>query len=234
MEDPLHKETSFALFDEIYERYDWINRILSLGRDISWRKKLLSFVPLSLSAPVLDIATGTADQLLLFLKLSQVKKGIGVDLSHSMLDLGRKKLEKKFPSERWELIHADAQDLPFSKNQFSVTSISFGIRNVPSPIKALQEMHRVLQKGGKALVLEFSLPERAWVKKAHAFYLKKVVPTLGGFLSKNKDSYAYLQKTIETFPYGSNFLQIMKEAGFTKAFCLPICLGAVSIYAGEK
>ncbi len=234
MEDPFHKEKSFEIFDTICTKYDRINRLLSLGRDLSWRKKLLPFIPPSLSAPVLDIATGTADQLSLFLKLPHVKKGVGVDLSFSMLDLGRKKLEKRFPLTRWELLHADAQDLPFADNQFSIASISFGIRNIPDVSKALGQMYRVLQKGGKALILEFSLPENPWIRRAYKSYLKNILPRVGGFLSKSKGSYTYLQKTIEVFPYGSSFLKLMKEANFSRTFSLSFCLGAVSLYVGEK
>ena len=228
------KEQSYAMFDTISPSYDRINRILSLGRDLAWRKKLKQYLPCFSSLNILDLATGTGDQIFTFLPVKKVKKVIGLDLSRQMLDLARKKLEKKGEKNRWDLIHGDAQNLPFSEEQFEAVSISFGIRNMPDPKKALQEMLRVLKPKGRALILEFSLPQTPWVRKVHHFYLKSILPKVGGFLSKNPDSYEYLHQTITSFPYGKAFLDLMEEAGFYAPFQIPLNLGAVTLYVGEK
>ena len=222
---------SWQIFDQIAVDYDRINRILSLGMDKSWRKKLIQALPDKKNIHLLDLATGTADQLLSLLNSSASIESVwGIDLSKEMLEIGKKKMGNR---KNVHLSVADAQKLPFKENSFDVATFSFGIRNVPNPIKALKEIYRTLKPQGKALILEFSLP-REPIKSAYLLYLRHILPRLGGYLSKNKEAYTYLNRTIESFPYGDAFKMLMKQAGFTKVDIQVMALGAVSLYEGTK
>ena len=222
---------SWQIFDKIAVDYDRINRILSLGMDKSWRKKLINSLPDKKNIHLLDLATGTADQLLSLLNSpASIEKACGIDLSKQMLEIARKKTAD---CKNVHLTVADAQNLPFRESTFDVATFSFGIRNVPSPLKALSEIYRTLKPQGKALILEFSLPPQP-IKSAYLLYLRHILPRLGAYLSKNKDAYTYLNKTIESFPYGGAFTRLMKQAGFTKVKIQSLALGAVSLYEGTK
>lgn len=234
MTENFSKEKSYKIFNQIHPHYDRINRILSFGKDLSWRKKVLQFLPLKKPLKVLDIATGTGDQIAIFLKQKQVEKVTGLDLSFPMLQLAKAKLEKIGERSRWELLQANAENLPFAAEQFDITTISFGIRNLPHPQKALKEMYRVIKPGGRCMILEFSLPSNIWLRKGYHFYLKWILPTVGGFLSKNYASYQYLSQTIPSFPSGTNFLKLLGQAGFTHRYENPLTGGVVTLYVAEK
>lgn len=216
------------MFNQISKTYDRINRILSLGQDRKWRKKVAKNLPLKPHLEVLDLATGTADQLIALYKEGlSIQRAVGIDMAEEMLKIGREKLPEA------QLLVADAQHLPFSKESFDATTFSFGIRNVTYPLVALQEIHRVLKPNGRCLILEFSMPSK-WIRPFFLFYLRKIVPRLGGLLSKSPEAYRYLNKTIESFPSGDAFLSIMKEAGFSELKQIRMNLGSVSIYIGKK
>jgi demethylmenaquinone methyltransferase/2-methoxy-6-polyprenyl-1,4-benzoquinol methylase len=221
---------SWKMFDRIARGYDRANRILSLGADRSWRKRLARHLPEGKLA-LLDVATGTGDQLLALFgqKNIQIAQAFGVDLSQEMLHLAKEKLAHT-PTK---LLLASADQLPFSKNFFDAATISFGIRNVPSPLTALQELHRVLKPQGKALILEFSIPPFP-IRPFHLFYLRHILPHVGRFLSRDPEAYRYLNQTIETFPYGKAFVNLMKQAGFSQLTVEPMMFGAVSLYVGVK
>lgn len=218
------------MFNKISPTYDQVNRILSFGRDIAWRKAVARHLPLRLHLQVLDLATGTGDQLAaLFQKGASIHRAIGMDVAEEMLNIGRKKLA----SHPVELLVGDAQKIPFADNRFDAVTISFGIRNVEDPSKALREMCRVLQPRGKALILEFSMPNR-FIRPFFLFYLRSILPRLGGHFSKEPFAYRYLNKTIETFPSGKEFLGLMEQAGFRNCKRHSMNLGSVSLYVGEK
>lgn len=222
---------SWKIFDQIAENYDRINRVLSLGMDKGWRRKLIKSLPDKKNMEILDLATGTADQLLSLLNSgASIQKAYGIDLSKEMLEIGRKKIADR---DNVELLVADAQKLPFKENTFDAATFSFGIRNVPDPLQSLKEIYRTLKPSGKCLILEFSLPPQP-IKSAYLVYLRHILPFLGGVLSKNKGAYTYLNQTIETFPYGKAFIQMMREASFTKLKIHPMALGAVTLYEGSK
>lgn len=231
----LSKNSVWKMFDNISSTYDSLNHILSFGLDFYWRKKCASFLPQSKNFKLLDIATGTGDQLFSFIKRAPgITKAYGIDMSSEMLKIAQKKVERKNLSRLVKLKVASALDIPFPNETFDVLSISFGIRNVEDPLKALSEMHRVLKPGGRAIILEFSLPSHPSIQKGHLFYLRKILPRIGGIFSKNKEAYTYLNQTIETFPHGNDFLALMKKARFDSLYCLPLTFGTVTIYVGEK
>ncbi len=231
----LDKKQSPKLFDTIAPTYDAINRILSFGRDQKWRKTLANHLPSQKNLKILDLATGTADQILAFFanpKLS-LQKIIGLDLSTEMLDIAKKKVSEKPYKDKIQFLKASAEEIPLQNNTFDAVSLSFGIRNMPNPKIALKEIHRVLKQNGKCLILEFSLPPKP-IQPFYLFYLRKILPRIGAFLSKSSIAYQYLNETIESFPSGDAFAHLLKQSGFCKVQILPMALGAVSLYIGEK
>lgn len=220
----------WKMFDQISATYDRVNRVLSFGQDIRWRKKVAKCMPLKPHLEVLDLATGTGDQLIALFKAGlSIQRAVGIDLSEEMIKIGRKKVTA-YPVE---LLHGDAQKIPFADQTFDATTFSFGIRNVLDPLTSLREIHRVLKPKGRCLILEFSMPPKI-IRPFFLFYLRNVLPKLGGALSKNFEAYRYLNQTIEAFPSGDAFLAIMKEAGFSSLRKLPMNWGSVTLYIGDK
>ncbi len=179
---------------------------------------------------VLDIATGTADVLVSVLKKRKIKMAVGVDRSWNMLRIGKSKIKDK----RVSFVIADGMKLSFKAESFDSVTIAFGIRNMSDPELCLQEILRVLKSGGRAIILEFSIPKNPIIKAIYMFYLRHVLPFLGKTISGDHYAYRYLNKTIETFPCGSDFLNLMKKAGFSKTSLFPQTFGICTIYVGKK
>ena len=233
MKEPSRTEV-WKMFDAISPTYDRINRILSLGMDRSWRSKAAEHLPTKENLALLDLATGTADQLIaLFDSKASIKSAIGIDLSSEMLSIGKKKIDQKPYKEKVSLQRGDAEKIPFKDASFHAVSLSFGIRNVIDPLTSMKEIHRVLKKGGKCLILEFSLPPKP-IRPFYLFYLRHILPYIGALFSKSKNAYRYLNQTIETFPSGNAFLDLLEKAEFTKKAAYPMAFGAVTLYVAEK
>ncbi len=230
----ISREHVTALFDRISPVYDRVNRIISIGVDRHWRNSLLKHVPLLADQILVDLATGTADQILALSKSPYICKFYGFDLSTNMLLLGQKKLAKRGLKKKTLLQIGNALGVPVADQFCDLVSISFGIRNVTEPLKCLSEIHRILKSGGSCFILEFSLPKSKWIKKPYLFYLRHILPKLGQLLSKNREAYSYLNETIESFPSGEDFLQMMKTAGFAKTKQIPLSFGIASLYLGKK
>ncbi len=226
---------AWKMFNRVAPRYDLLNRLLSLGIDCSWRRKMAFFLPPGRDLRVLDLATGTADQLLfLFEKSNKVGSGIGMDLADKMLEIGRNKVARRGLSEAISLKAGDAMDIPAGDSEFDAVTISFGIRNMTNVEKALQEMHRVLKPGGRVLILEFSLPGNSLIRAGYVLYLRHILPRVGATVSGDPHAYRYLNETIETFPYGEAFCHLLRDAGFTAAAAHPVTFGIATIYRGDK
>lgn len=229
------RQDVWRMFDRIAGRYDMLNRTLSMGIDVGWRRELARQLPARPGLRVLDLATGTADvPLSLCAENADVTEIVGTDLSEGMLAIGAKKVEAASRSAQISLSTADAMDLPYDDQSFDAVTISFGIRNVPDVSKCLREMQRVLKPGGHALVLEFSTPEIPVFKQGYLFYLRHVLPRVGALISGDKHAYRYLNKTIETFPYGQAFCDLMIEAGLSEVDAFPLSGGIATIYRGIK
>lgn len=236
---PAVKEPSrneiWKMFDAISSTYDKVNRCMTFGLDLYWRKKMSSFLPEKEDLFILDTATGTADQIIsLFKHSSKIKHVTGIDLSKEMVAIGKQKIEKQPYKDKVNLQVASALELPFADESFDCITMSFGIRNVTDVLSCLKEMRRVLKKSGRLLILEASLPKNILLKGFHLFYLRYLLPNIGGFISKQKHAYVYLNKTIETFPQGESFLSLLKEAGFKQAVAHPLTGGMVTIYQGDQ
>ncbi len=221
----MNNKTNIAnMFSRIAERYDLANDLLSLGTHRLWKKKALRLLNLQPNDCLLDLCCGTGDFLI------QVHQGyaIGADLSQTMLKEAHKR------NSHLPLICADGEILPFHNTSFNKVIIGFGIRNIPQTVKALQEIHRVLKSEGRLVILEFSKPRSKFFSKFYLFYLNKILPIIGGWISKEKSAYEYLAQTIQSFPDGKDFLKLMEISGFTKINDTRLNFGIASIYEGNK
>jgi demethylmenaquinone methyltransferase/2-methoxy-6-polyprenyl-1,4-benzoquinol methylase len=229
------KADSFRMFDRIHKRYDLLNRMFSFGQDILWRSKLAQRICKGENQQLLDLATGTGDVAFTVLKRrTGVQVAHGCDMSHNMLQKAREKAVKKKLEQRTSFLQGDAGHIPFRNNIFNIVTMAFGIRNVVDPSQVLTEIRRVLKTEGKALILEFSLPENRVFRKLHLFYLRKIIPRVGAWISKDKHAYRYLNETIETFPYGQSFCCLMETAGFRDVRFTPLTFGVATLYQGMK
>jgi demethylmenaquinone methyltransferase / 2-methoxy-6-polyprenyl-1,4-benzoquinol methylase len=226
------QEQVSQMFNAISPSYDRVNRILSFGLDAKWRKKLIPHLPDGKELHLLDLATGTCDQLLTLMSSGKIASAWGIDLADEMLEIGKKKVAQSGFEERVKLLNASALEIPSLDESFDCVSISFGIRNVQG--NGLKEIYRVLKRGGRALILEFSLPKTPFFKWGHLFYLRHCLPKIGGLFSQKQSAYRYLNQTIESFPYGETFLQKMGGEGFVNLQAHPFTFGSVTLYTGDK
>ena len=228
------KKESYKIFDEIAGTYDFLNHFLSLGIDIYWRNKLLKNLPDTTSINALDLATGTGDVPLTLIKDQRIKKITGLDLSEGMINLGIKKVKAKNLDQKIFLMKGDGVLIPCADNTFHLTTISFGIRNFSDPSTSLKNIHRVLKKDGRLMIMEFSIPTNFIIRNLYFFYFRNILPLIGNLFSKHKDAYSYLNQTVEDFPYGNNFLALMKNAGFSNLSFTPLTFGIATLYIGDK
>tara|TARA_E500000331_G_scaffold354234_1_gene406746 strand:- start:735 stop:1457 length:723 start_codon:yes stop_codon:yes gene_type:complete len=231
--DTSKKEQIAAMFNSISGKYDFLNHFLSLGIDILWRKRAVRLLKKYQPKLILDIATGTGDFAIEALSLNP-EKIIGVDISEGMLSIGREKLIKKNLTDKIELLSGDSEVLPFEDNFFDAVIVSFGVRNFENLEKGLSDMLRVLKPGGKVLILEFSKPKLFPFKQIYRFYFQWILPKIGKLISNNHAAYTYLPDSVEAFPDGDDFLNILYKIGFQKNQCTPLTLGISSIYSGSK
>jgi demethylmenaquinone methyltransferase/2-methoxy-6-polyprenyl-1,4-benzoquinol methylase len=222
-----------SMFDRIAPRYDLLNRVLSAGTDVRWRRRAVDLADLPPGARVLDLCTGTADLLVEALSRDARHRGLGVDLSHGMLVRGLGKLRRGGYAGRAALAGGDGERLPVGDGLFDGALVAFGIRNVADPLAALREVGRALRPGGRLVVLEFSMPKGV-VGAAYRFYFRSVLPRLGGLVSGDRSAYAYLPASVARFPTPAAFAALMEEAGFRDVRWRLLTLGIASLHRGEK
>jgi demethylmenaquinone methyltransferase/2-methoxy-6-polyprenyl-1,4-benzoquinol methylase len=233
-ESELNKKQQVAkMFNNIAPAYDFLNHFLSMGIDISWRKKAIEQLKDMKQLNLLDIATGTAD---LAIEASRLKphKIIGVDISEQMLEIGRKKIEKKSLGNTIHLQNGDSENLPFPENSFNAISCAFGVRNFENLDKGLEEMYRVLSNKGKLVILEFSKPKKFPVKQLYEFYFFRILPLIGKLFSKDQSAYHYLPESVNAFPDGEEFLIRLRSAGFRSPSFISLSFGIATIYTALK
>ena len=228
------KDQVANMFDNIAYRYDFLNRFLSAGIDVLWRKKAIRHLKKLNPKNILDVATGTADVAIMTTSILHPDKIIGIDISDGMLEIGRTKIKKQGLDKTIELLNGDSEAINFADNSFDAVTVAFGVRNFEHLEKGLSEIKRVLKPGGKLVVLEFSQPQTAGVKQLYNVYMKLVARNVGRILSKNRSAYKYLDESIKKFPEGKNFTLILDNLGYTNTYCKPLSLGICSIYCGEK
>lgn len=226
------KETAvLSMFDRISARYDFLNRFLSLGRDVYWRSQVAQFVKSRQPKKVLDVATGTADLAIAVARVCPDAQIEGVDVSSGMLALGQDKCDRiGLPIV---LRQASVSELPYADESFDVVTAAFGVRNFEDKMRGLKQMHRVLKPKGTCVILEFALPE-GWILPLYLFYFRRVLPVLGGWLSKDKQAYRYLNTSVEQFDNPAQFKAALKNAGFQEPRSVPMTFGVVQMYVGVK
>jgi demethylmenaquinone methyltransferase / 2-methoxy-6-polyprenyl-1,4-benzoquinol methylase len=228
------KQQVASMFDAIAHKYDFLNRFLSVGIDKGWRKKAINQLATLSPQIVLDVATGTADVALLTHKLLQPKKIIGIDISQGMLELGRKKIAQQNLQNSIEIFLGDSEDIKYNNDYFDAVTVAYGVRNFENLETGLQEILRVLKPNGKLVILEFSKPNKPFFKGIYNFYMNKIMPQFGNLFSGNKEAYTYLNKSVQAFPEGQNFIDILDKLGYQKTYLQPLSLGICTIYCGSK
>ncbi|MGB4843893.1 MAG: bifunctional demethylmenaquinone methyltransferase/2-methoxy-6-polyprenyl-1,4-benzoquinol methylase UbiE [Ferruginibacter sp.] len=228
------KQQVAGMFDDIAFRYDFLNRFLSVGIDVRWRKKAIKQLLKTHPKTLLDVATGTADVAIMASDMLKPEKITGIDISDGMLEIGRKKVQKLGLENTIELLNGDCETINFENDSFEAVTVAFGVRNFENLEKGLSEIKRVLKPGGKLVVLEFSKPKSAVVKTMYNLYMRVICPGVGKFFSKNRSAYKYLDESIQKFPEGKNFTAILDNLGYRNTYTKPLSLGICSIYCGEK
>ncbi len=227
------KEQVAQMFDNISENYDGLNRVISLGIDVSWRKKVVKLIGENNPKQILDIATGTGDLALMMAEVNP-DRIVGLDISEGMLSVGRKKVTKAALSNKIEMVVGDSENIPFDDNTFDAITVSFGVRNFENLDKGLTEILRVLKPGGTFVVLETSNPTKFPFKQGYKLYTNIILPLIGKLFSKDKVAYSYLSKSANSFPFGEAFNNILRKNGFKNAKDIPVTFGVASIYTAVK
>jgi demethylmenaquinone methyltransferase/2-methoxy-6-polyprenyl-1,4-benzoquinol methylase len=248
------KQQIAAMFDKIAFRYDFLNRFLSGGIDIYWRRRairelrglpgarpnasaagaLATSVPTASSLAALDVATGTGDMAVMLTRYLAGAHVTGIDISRGMLEIGEQKISKMGLKDRISLQPGDSEALQFADASFDAVTVAFGVRNFENLEKGLREMLRVLRPGGRLVVLEFSQPHTPGVRQVYDLYLRLVAPNVGKMVSSSREAYQYLNDSVKAFPEGTAFLDILNNCGYAQVRLRRLSLGICTLYIGEK
>ena len=227
------KEQVAQMFDTISGNYDNLNRVISFGIDVKWRKKVLKMVGKSNPKTILDIATGTGD-LAILMAQTKAEKIIGLDISAGMLDVGVQKIAAKNLNKTIEMVLGDSESMPFEDNYFDAITVAFGVRNFENLEKGLAEILRVLKPNGIFVILETSVPDNTPYKQGYQLYTKYILPLIGKLFSKDNVAYGYLSESAAAFPYGEKLNNILRKIGFIDVVALPQTMGVATIYSASK
>ena len=228
------KEQVEKMFDTISGNYDGLNRVISFGTDIKWRKKVVDSIKDHQADSILDIATGTGDLAIKYAEKTNASKIIGLDISEGMLSVARKKIAGTELENKVKFIKGDSEALPFEDNSFDAVSVSFGIRNFENLEKGLSEIFRVLKPKGLFIILETSVPTKFPFKQGYLFHSKVLLPVIGKLFSKDKVAYSYLSESAAVFPFGEKLNNILRKIGFISVENKPQTFGAATIYTATK
>ena len=221
------------MFDGISKDYDLLNRVISGGIDVRWRKNVVSYLIPEKPKKILDIATGTAD-LAIELTKTNAEEIVGLDISPGMLEIGKQKITSKGMDKVIKMVIGDSEKLDYNDAYFDAITVAFGVRNFENLDKGLQEINRVLRPGGNLVILETAVPTNFPMKQFYGFYTQKVLPILGSLFSKDKAAYRYLSDSAAAFPFGKVVNNILLKNGFIKVKDFPQTLGVASIYCAKK
>ena len=227
------KEQVTNMFDTISKDYDGLNRVISFGIDVKWRKKVVNLVKDVKPKNILDIATGTGDLAINLVK-TDADKIIGLDISSGMLEIGKQKILKKSLEDKIELVLADSENMPFEDNTFDAITVAFGVRNFENLEKGLSEILRVLKPNGIFVILETSVPTKSPFKQGYNLYTKHILPLIGKLFSKDRSAYKYLCESASVFPYGEALNNILRNIGFINVEDFPQTFGVATIYTSSK
>ncbi|MEM8509503.1 MAG: bifunctional demethylmenaquinone methyltransferase/2-methoxy-6-polyprenyl-1,4-benzoquinol methylase UbiE [Bacteroidota bacterium] len=221
------------MFDTISKNYDGLNRVISFGIDVKWRKKVVALVHRTKANTILDIATGTGD-LAIALAKTGASRIVGLDISTGMLEIGKKKVQQKQLGRTIEMVLGDSENLPFENNSFEAVTVAFGVRNFEHLENGLKEIHRILKPGGIFVVLETSVPTKFPFKQGYQLYTGFILPAIGKVFSRDKVAYRYLSESAAAFPFGETFNNILRKTGFIDVENKPQTFGVATIYVASK
>ena len=250
------KQQVAEMFDKIAFRYDFLNRFLSGGIDIYWRRRAIREVGMGIGSgtvkdpdavasglsaaaagpggAILDVATGTADMAIMMARYLHSVRITGVDISNGMLEIGRQKVRRLQLGGRIDLQTGDSESLQFPDGSFDAITVAFGVRNFENLEKGLKEMLRVLKPGGRLVVLEFSQPRTPGIRQFYELYLRLVAPNVGKMVSSSREAYQYLNDSVKAFPEGDTFTRIMDGCGYSRTRLRRLSLGICTLYIGQK
>lgn len=231
-EEEKNKQVS-QMFDNIANRYDLLNSILSLGIHKGWRKKCVKLLEAKKPKKILDVATGTGDFAIACAKLNP-ESVIGIDISNKMMEVGRAKLKKIGLCHIITLKNGNAETTVLPDDTFDAIVVGFGVRNFQNLEKGLANLHRMLKPGGQLLVLEFSYPTHPIARGCYNFYFSYILPLIGKTFSKDTRAYTYLKESVKAFPNNENFTAIMDRLGYKNTRFETLSMGIAAIYIGEK
>jgi demethylmenaquinone methyltransferase/2-methoxy-6-polyprenyl-1,4-benzoquinol methylase len=231
----LSKKAQVAeMFNNIAGRYDFLNHFLSMGIDKGWRKKAIAEVGKIQPQSILDVATGTGDMAIAAAKTLHPNAIIGIDIADQMLEVGRKKIEDNKLTNIISLQTGDSEAMPFATGSYDAVMCAYGVRNFENLEAGLKEMCRVLRPGGKLVILEFSHPTRFPIKQLYKFYFRYILPTLGKMVSKHSSAYTYLPESVNAFPEGKRFCEILQQCGYTEPKARSLTFGVTTLYTASK
>ena len=228
------KQQVAEMFNRIAFRYDFMNRFLSAGIDVGWRKKALKQLAEEKPKIILDVATGTGDIAIMAYELLKPDKITGIDISDKMLEIGKEKVLKLGLEQHIDLQSGDSEAINFPAGSFDAVTVAFGVRNFEHLEQGLGEIKRVLKPGGKLVILEFSKPKITGIAQLYNLYVGIVAPQMASIVSNNRKAYQYLNKSVQGFPEGKTFVEILNNVGFRHTSCKKLSLGICSIYCGVK
>jgi len=231
----LDKKSQVAgMFDDIARRYDFMNRFLSAGIDVAWRRKALRKLAPASPRQLLDVATGTAEVAILAAHMLRPERILGIDISEGMLEVGREKVSRAGLSPVIELRRGDSEGIEAPDATFDAATVAFGVRNFADLTRGLAEIRRVLRPGGRLVVLEFSKPRLPGVRSLYGWYMNRVAPGMGGLFTRNPAAYRYLNDSVRHFPEGPAFLEVLDRVGFRETSCERLSLGICSVYSATR
>ena len=219
------------IFSKITPNYDRMNRIMSARRDKAWRRFLVRRIP-SDARKVLDVATGTGDVAIEIARRRPEIQVTGLDFVQEMLDLAIEKTEEDGLVDKIEYLNGDAMAIPFEDSTFDVSTIAFGMRNLPDRPGAIKEMARVVKPGGKVLILEMTFPKNLKMRQFFYWYLNNVIPILGTFIAGNRSAYRYLSDSIQNFIHPDQLTDLFRQAGLQEVREYPLTLGITYLHEG--
>ena len=221
------------MFDGISAQYDLMNRIISGGIDIRWRKNVVAMLMDERPKKILDVATGTGDLALALLK-TKADEIVGIDISKGMLDLGKEKVKKQQQHKTIKMEIGDSENITYNDSYFDAVTVAFGVRNFENLDQGLSEILRVLRPGGDLVILETAVPKNIMIRKFYYLYTRFIMPSLGKLFSKDRSAYRYLSDSAAAFPFGKAFNNILAKNGFIEIEDIPQTLGVASIYRAKK
>lgn len=234
-EEQSKKEQVEEMFDNIAPNYDRLNHILSLNIDRIWRRRVMRIVRRSKARRIMDLATGTGDLAIAMAKRVDRTQILGVDLSEEMLAVARAKIQKQGLEERIMLEKGDAENLTMvADGSLDAVTVAFGVRNFENMERGLSEIFRTLRPGGKLVVLEFSMPKNRLIRWIYSQYAHRLLPRIGGMISKDKRAYTYLPDSVEEFPSPERFAEILRSVGFSSVRPRSQSFGIAYIYDATK